>query len=204
MLEADASQTEPPADRFPPFNEEALKPANDAEHRQETPPERIAGQLLHVQLAMIGRNFGLNVSAADPRFLELAHQGTTAETFTAACDAAKQAKKGGSFTIGFVLAILRRWAEEAAAMNVKGAQAQLSVTAMATELGLVAAVGEDKFAFENRVRDRYAHRNDTAAAAAPAPIPLNVAPLPAKTIVSDVNRAALLAQLGELKKGRQA
>jgi phosphatidylserine/phosphatidylglycerophosphate/cardiolipin synthase-like enzyme len=53
--------------------------------------------------------------------MALASQGVEPETVTAACEEAKRAKPGERIPPGFVLAILERWAREAAALKVNGA-----------------------------------------------------------------------------------
>lgn len=59
----------------------------------------------------------------DPRILALVEQGVSVGTVTAACDAARSAKPNESIGVGYVVAILKRWSEEAAAMQVQGARA---------------------------------------------------------------------------------
>jgi hypothetical protein len=59
----------------------------------------------------------------DPRILALVDQGVTAATVIAACDAARQAKPSENIGVGYVVAILQRWAKEAVTINAQGARA---------------------------------------------------------------------------------
>lgn len=64
---------------------------------------------------------GIRTQPADPRLLALAAQGVTPQTVAAACIEAKASKPGESVGIGYVLAILQRWAAEAAKVQAGGA-----------------------------------------------------------------------------------
>ena len=59
---------------------------------------------------------------ADPRIIALSEQGITVETVKSACEEAKRAKPNESIGPGYVIAILERWAKEAAAIQAQGAQ----------------------------------------------------------------------------------
>lgn len=74
-------------------------------------------------LCIAMRAAGIQAQPADPRMIALADQGVQTETVTAACDEAKRVKPGERIPPGFVLAILERWAREAAELKVNGAEA---------------------------------------------------------------------------------
>lgn len=74
-------------------------------------------------LSIAFRSQGIMTQPADPRLIELASQGVQVETVTAACAEAKAAKPGESIGLGYVLAILKRWAADAAKVKVQGAAA---------------------------------------------------------------------------------
>jgi uncharacterized protein YdaU (DUF1376 family) len=67
------------------------------------------------------RTFGINSNPGDLRLIALADQGVTVETMQAACDAAKKAKPSESISPAYVLAIVERWAKEAAELKAAGA-----------------------------------------------------------------------------------
>jgi len=69
------------------------------------------------------RTAGVRATPADPRVIALSEQGVSLETVQAACEEAKQSKPGEVIGIGYVAAILQRWAKEAAGINAKGARA---------------------------------------------------------------------------------
>jgi len=68
------------------------------------------------------RSHGVQSQPADPRLIALAQQGVTLDIVTSACAEAKRAKPGESVGVGYVVAIIERWAKEAAAINAKGAR----------------------------------------------------------------------------------
>ncbi|KDR25981.1 hypothetical protein [Caballeronia zhejiangensis] len=78
-----------------------------------------------MDLSIALRKFGVMCNPSDPRLQELADQGVTADTMAAACEAAKVAKAGSNeaLSLGYVVAIVKRWAAEAAQMRVAGAKA---------------------------------------------------------------------------------
>jgi Protein of unknown function (DUF1376) len=72
-------------------------------------------------LCIAMRTSGVMAQPADPRMIALAAQGVQPETATAACEEAKRSKPGERIPPGLVIAILERWAREAAALKVAGA-----------------------------------------------------------------------------------
>jgi uncharacterized protein YdaU (DUF1376 family) len=69
------------------------------------------------------RAAGVMTNPADPRIIKLSEQQIPIETIKAACETAKEAKPGETIGIGYVVAILERWAKEAAEIKVNGARA---------------------------------------------------------------------------------
>jgi len=74
-----------------------------------------------VDLSIAFRASGIPTQPANPTLIELASQGVQPETVTAACEEAKAAKPGEQVGLGYVVAILKRWASEAAKVKVQGA-----------------------------------------------------------------------------------
>jgi hypothetical protein len=74
-----------------------------------------------VLLSIAANRVGVKAQPADPRLMALAEQGVTPQTMAAACAEAKQARPGESIGIGYVVAILNRWAADAAKVNASGA-----------------------------------------------------------------------------------
>jgi hypothetical protein len=72
-------------------------------------------------LSIAMRAFGINGNPADLRLIALADQGVTADTVRAACETAREAKRGAAIPPAFVFSILERWAKEAADLKAKGA-----------------------------------------------------------------------------------
>ena len=72
-------------------------------------------------LCIAMRASGVMAQPADPRVMALADQGVQPETVTAACDEAKRCKPGERIPPGLVIAILERWAREAASVKATGA-----------------------------------------------------------------------------------
>lgn len=72
-----------------------------------------------VALAIAFRKAGVTVQPHNPKLIELAKQGVTPETVTAACADGLAAQPGAGF--GYVLAIITRWSKEASEMQVSGA-----------------------------------------------------------------------------------
>lgn len=75
-----------------------------------------------VDLSIAMRAGGVMTQPADPRLIALAAQGIDAETVAAACEEAKRSKPNTRLGAGYILAILERWAAEAAAMKAAGAK----------------------------------------------------------------------------------
>lgn len=74
-----------------------------------------------VSLSIAFRSSGILTQPANPMLIELASQGVQPETVTAACEEAKAAKPGEQLGVGYVVAILKRWAADAARVKVQGA-----------------------------------------------------------------------------------
>ena len=74
-----------------------------------------------VQLSIAFNAAGIKTQPADPRLIALAGQGVTTETVAAACAEAKTAKPNESIGLGYVVAILTRWAADAAKVQAGGA-----------------------------------------------------------------------------------
>lgn len=91
--------------------------------RASDQPESRAGEsgVTPVQLSISLNAAGVRAQPADPRLIALAAQGVTPDTMTAACDVARKAKPNGTIGVGYVVAIVERWAKEAAALNTSGA-----------------------------------------------------------------------------------
>ncbi|GJH00249.1 hypothetical protein [Paraburkholderia terrae] len=76
-----------------------------------------------VQLSIAARAFGVQCHGANPMLIELAEQGITPETMTAACaDARKSKGEGVPFSLGYVVGIIKRWSQEASQLQATGAQ----------------------------------------------------------------------------------
>jgi uncharacterized protein YdaU (DUF1376 family) len=67
------------------------------------------------------RAFGISSNPGDLRLIALADQGVSVETMQAACETAKKAKPNEPISPAYVMAIVERWAKEAAALNATGA-----------------------------------------------------------------------------------
>lgn len=87
----------------------------------DTPTTAKAGAVSAVDLSIEMRKAGINSQPADPRLVTLASQGVTTATVAAACAQARTSKPSGQIALGYVVAILQRWADEAAAMRASGA-----------------------------------------------------------------------------------
>lgn len=75
------------------------------------------------QISKAMRSVGVMSQPADPRIIALSEQGVSLETVKAACAEAKRSKPDESIGPAYVIAIVERWAKEAAAINAKGARA---------------------------------------------------------------------------------
>jgi hypothetical protein len=109
------------------------------------------------------RKFGVQSQPSDPRLQSLAEQGITADTMTAACEAAKKAKTGSgeALNLGYVISIIKRWSEEAANLRVAGVQApRAGSKAQAVEQNNRDAVEEAARRIEARERGEQAPQTD--------------------------------------------
>lgn len=100
--------------------EQEQEQAQPARAAPGVPPEDLPTA---VQLSIAMRANGVESNPADPRLMTLAAQGVTAETVAAACQEAKGAKPGERIGLGYVVAILTRWANDAAKVQAAGAAA---------------------------------------------------------------------------------
>lgn len=73
------------------------------------------------QLSIVMRRFGISSNPGDLRLIALAEQGVSTDSVQAACEAAKKAKPDEAIPAAYVLAILERWAKDAAELNAAGA-----------------------------------------------------------------------------------
>jgi len=96
------------------------------------------------------RKHGVRAQPADPRLIEMAAQGVTPATVTAACEEGKRCK-GESLSLGYVKSILERWSREAASMAVSGARAPrqghaggITAARLATITGLTGGDGNER------------------------------------------------------------
>jgi hypothetical protein len=74
-------------------------------------------------LSRVMREFGILSNPADPRLIAIAEQGVSPDTVRAACEDAKRSKPNQRIAPPYVIAILERWAAEAAALKTGGATA---------------------------------------------------------------------------------
>jgi uncharacterized protein YdaU (DUF1376 family) len=68
------------------------------------------------------RENGIDSQPAHPSIIALAQQGVSIETIKAACVEATKAKPNERIGVGYVVAILQRWAKEVAKVNATGAR----------------------------------------------------------------------------------
>ncbi|MDN4061163.1 hypothetical protein QPK31_23365 [Massilia sp. YIM B02769] len=87
------------------------------EDEQNARPDPAPATLLSIEFNAAG----IRTQPADPRLLTLAEQGVTPQTVAAACAEARAAKPNESIGLGYVLAILTRWAADAAKVQAGGA-----------------------------------------------------------------------------------
>lgn len=98
-------------------NQEPVTPKQEPTNIEEAKPRGVKA----VDLSIAMRDGGVRSQPADPRLIALAKQGVTPETVAAACAAAKISKPDEEVSVGYVTAIIERWAKEAAAMKASGA-----------------------------------------------------------------------------------
>ena len=75
-----------------------------------------------VDLSIAMRQHGIESQPADPRLIALAEQGVSVETVEAACKTARAAKPNERISPAYVVAIVERWAKDAAGIDVRGAR----------------------------------------------------------------------------------
>lgn len=95
----------------------------DIGHSASTQPELRAGDSPSpaTQLSIAMRRCDVQSNPADPRLIALAEQGVTPETVTAACEEARKARPNERIGVGYVAAIIERWAKDAATLRAAGA-----------------------------------------------------------------------------------
>ncbi|MBR7792321.1 hypothetical protein KDM87_06885 [Undibacterium sp. FT147W] len=81
-----------------------------------------------VALSIQFRKNGVRTQAANPVLHKLAEQGVTSEVVQAACDEAKATKGNEPFSLGYVVAILDRWAREQSHLQAAGASPSIRQT----------------------------------------------------------------------------
>lgn len=162
-----ALPAEQPGEQEPPPSEQdvtqaALQDEHDgvtealAREREEEEQNKTSGSNTHTgdseappahtptSVGLIARTLrmnGIDCGPADPRIVALAEQCVSLEALRDAAKAAKTAKGAGA-TLGYVLGILKRWAEEASALRVSGARAPAANKAQAVDDSNRAAVDE--------------------------------------------------------------
>ena len=122
-LPATAPATPATATQTPDTNHQTpvLKPMG-SDARTSAQPELRANEPTDPgQLSIVMRRFGISSNPGDLRLIALADQGVTVETMQAACEEAKRVKRDAPIPPAFVLAILERWAKDAAALRAGGA-----------------------------------------------------------------------------------
>lgn len=101
------------------------KPLRSQEQEQEQAQEQEQEQAqparadlpTAVQLSIAFNAAGIKTQPADPRLIALADQGVTVQTVEAACAEAKAAKPNEVIGLGYVAAILTRWAADASKID---------------------------------------------------------------------------------------
>lgn len=95
----------------------------DVNHTASTQPELGAApdpsDVVKLSIALNAAQ--VRAQPADPRLIALAAQGVTPETLTAACETARQSKPNEVIGVGYIVAIVERWAKDAAELNAVGA-----------------------------------------------------------------------------------
>lgn len=104
----------------------------------QTPRSDDPQPITPVELSVAMRKGGVKSQPADPRLIALAAQGVTPDTVAAACEQAKQSKPGEGISVGYVVAIIERWAKEATAMKVSGAEPPQSRASPGAQVPFVA------------------------------------------------------------------
>jgi uncharacterized protein YdaU (DUF1376 family) len=171
-----ATATQPPDTRHQtPIPNKEPNTASDDLQVGGTGPETARASAVELSIAF--RKHGIATQAADPRLIALADQGTSIETIEAACAEAKAAKPNEAVGLGYVVAILKRWASEASAIDVKGATAKpakpvtvdkwwmtdAGITRKGRELGMFARGTESYSDFKDRIFEEIRKREGTAA-----------------------------------------
>ncbi|WP_250481875.1 hypothetical protein [Caballeronia sp. NCTM5] len=82
-----------------------------------------------VDLSVAMRSYGIQSNPSDPRLQALAEQGVTADTVRAAAEEAKRTKPNERISPAYVVAIVQRWADDAARISAAGAQVPMRAPA---------------------------------------------------------------------------
>ena len=115
-----------------------------------------------VALSITFRKHGVKTQPAHPHLIALADQGVTSETVAAACAEAHESKPGEVIGLGYVIAIIERWAKAGKSLKVQGAVVPEksavwwvtdgSVIAKGAELGMRPNPGELMSQFKGRIQ----------------------------------------------------
>jgi len=115
-----------------------------------------------VALSITFRKNGVKTQPAHPQLIALADQGVSLETVAAACVEARESKKGEVIGLGYVIAIIERWAKAGKSLNAHGALAptktvawwttDASVVAKGAEFGMRPNPGELMGQFKGRIQ----------------------------------------------------
>ena len=154
------------------------------------------------------RTKNIKSSPVDPRIIALAKQEVAWELIEAACDEARRSKPVEAIRLGYVLAILERWARDAKTISVKGAKvpetgkwwaSNASIEQKAKDLGLTARAGESAEDFKGRIRERIENGN------LPKVVPPKVTEIASKNEVRSVKSAGFpnLATLVRIRENSE-
>jgi len=100
----------------PPRSQEQEQEQAQEQEQEQAQPAR-ADLPTAVQLSIAFNAAGIKTQPADPRLIALADQGVTVQTVEAACTEAKAAKPNEVIGLGYVAAILTRWAADASKID---------------------------------------------------------------------------------------
>lgn len=124
LAEKNADKTQPNATERNRTTEVEVEVKVDVEKNKTQPATEHMSEgraVRAVDLSIAFRASGIQTQPANPVLIELASQGVQPETVTAACEEAKAAKPGEQIGLGYVAAILKRWAADASKVKVQGA-----------------------------------------------------------------------------------
>jgi uncharacterized protein YdaU (DUF1376 family) len=148
----------------------------DAEQRGVIPSEDTTATVGQLCIAM--RAYGINADPGNMLMRKLAADGVTVEMMNAACEEAKRSKPNEVISPNYVIGIINRWAREAAALSVAGAQTPAAaapreswewkrtpggIEAKGRELGMFARGTENHADFAKRIEAEIEKRKGRAA-----------------------------------------